>query len=96
MVVECDEECDEEPYLLTTLVALPLLDLECQVEGADGEVDGLGVHSPHLADKRGSPITFQRLPLRTAEGESERERPFEHVCKKESEIDLSRYVNCVY
>lgn len=52
--------------LLTTFVAFPLLDLESQVKGADGEVDSLGVHSSHLADKRGSQITFQRLPLRTA------------------------------
>lgn len=60
--------------LLTTFVALPLLDLERQVKGADGEVDSLGVHSSHLADKRGSQITFQRLPLRTTkEREGERE-----------------------
>lgn len=58
------------PCLLTAFVALPLLDLECQVKGADGEVDSLGVHSSHLADKRGSQITFQRLSLRTA-GERE-------------------------
>lgn len=37
---------------LTALVAFPLLDLERQVEGADGEVDCLGVHSSHLADNR--------------------------------------------
>lgn len=60
--------------LLTALVALPLLDLECQVEGADGEVDGLRVHTSHLADKRGSQITFQRLPLRTVkERETQRQ-----------------------
>lgn len=63
-----------QPCLLTTFVALPLLDLERQVKGADGEVDSLGVHSSHLADKRGSQITFQRLPLRTAKGEREKER----------------------
>ena len=45
---------------LTTFVALPLLNLQREVERADGEVDSLGVHSSHLADKRGSQITFQR------------------------------------
>lgn len=61
--------------LLTTFVALPLLDLQCQVKGADREVDSLGVHSSHLADKRGSQITFQRLPLRNAkERRREKER----------------------
>ena len=45
---------------LTTFVALPLRNLQREVERADGEVDSLGVHSSHLADKRGSQITFQR------------------------------------
>ena len=48
---------------LTTFVALPLLNLQREVERADGEVDSLGVHSSHLADKRGSQITFQRTLL---------------------------------
>lgn len=79
---------DKETYLLTTFVALPLLDLQCQVKGADGEVDSLGVHSSHLADKRGSQITFQRLPRRTARGrggEGEKEREFVHLCHRQTD-----------
>lgn len=51
---------------LTALVAFPLLYLERQVEGADGEVDCLGVHSSHLADNshgQGEGFTL-RLPFK--------------------------------
>lgn len=37
-----------DPQVPTTLIALPLLYLQGQVEGPDGEVDRLGVHSSNL------------------------------------------------
>lgn len=45
---------NSQSYLLTTFVALPLLNLEGKVKGADWEVYSLRVHSSHLADKIGS------------------------------------------
>lgn len=56
-----------QPCLRTAFVSLPLLNLKCQVKGADRKVDSLGIHSSHLEDKRGSPISFQRLSLRERE-----------------------------
>ena len=81
---------NNQPCLLTTFVALPLLDLQRQVKGADREVDSLGVHSSHLADKRGSQITFQRLPLRTAKERERRQRR-----RKWRESETERYCLCV-
>lgn len=50
-IVQCSID-RKKTNALTTLVALPLLNLECQVKGTNGEVDSLGVNSSHLVDKK--------------------------------------------
>lgn len=59
--------------LLTTFVALPLLDLECEVKGANGEVDGLRVHSSNLAEgeKKKNKVTYYISKVLTQRDETD-------------------------
>lgn len=95
-----------QPCLHTAFVSLPLLNLECQVKGADRKVDSLGIHSSHLEDKRGSPISFQRLPLRERERErdSETDRRTDRLGQKDNacareimliQFDTSTLIHCL-
>lgn len=83
-----------QPCLHTAFVSLPLLNLECQVKGADRKVDSLGIHSSHLEDKRGSPISFQRLPLR--ERHSETDRRTDRLTTRDRKIMLVPERSCWY
>ena len=44
---------------LTSLEPLPLLNLQGQVEGTDGKVDGLRVHPAHCAQEVEDPLAFR-------------------------------------
>lgn len=59
--------------LLTTFVALPLLDLERQVKGADGEVDSLRVDSSNLAEggKKKNKVRYYISKVLTQRGETD-------------------------
>lgn len=87
--------------LLTTFVALPLLNLECQVKGADREVDSLRIHSSHLADKKGHILHFKDgLSVRDRDRETDRHtnrlsRIERSVCARASDhADTARDLCC--
>ncbi len=44
-------KCQFYPYRQVVLTPFPLLDLERQVQGSDGEVHGLRVHAPDLTQQ---------------------------------------------